>query len=239
MRGAISDMTGGKAAFVAENALPRQQLIVLRRRVARPVVMPSDRVLRVLLARLARDWRAALLIVRPGTLPRWHRHGYRPLWRVRAATAAKRPRVSSETVTLIRRTAAENRLWGAERIRSALLKLGIRVGKRTVRRPIRATRSPRPHGQTWATFPHNRARDVWARDFLPVIDPGFRALFAFFRHRRARLAPGRPRRRDAAPDRCVGRPAIARGDAVWRGATVLDPRQRRHVRRAVRPRRGG
>jgi len=88
--------------------------------------------------------------------------------------------VSPETVTLIKRMAAENRLWGAERIRGELLKLGIRVGKRTVQRHMRATRSPHPHGQTWATFLHNHAHDVWACDFLPVIDLGFRAVFAFF-----------------------------------------------------------
>jgi len=180
VRGAIADMTRSKAALGAENALLRQQLIVLRRQVARPVVMPRDRVLLVLLARLTRDWRAALLIVQPETLLRWHRQGYRLLWRVRSATAAKRPQVSSETVTLIRRMAAENRLWGAERIRGELLKLGIRVGKRTVQRHMRATRSPRPHGQTWATFLHNHAHDVWACDVLPVIDLGFRAIFAFF-----------------------------------------------------------
>jgi len=90
-RGALADVTMTKAALVAENALLRQQLIVLRRQVARPVVMPRDRVLLVLLARLTRDWRAALLIVQPETLLRWHRQGYRLLWRVRSATAAKRP----------------------------------------------------------------------------------------------------------------------------------------------------
>ncbi len=74
--------------------------------------------------------------------------------------------------------ATENRLWGAERIRGELLKLGVRVAKRTVQRHMRAARPQRPRGQTWATFLHNHATDVWACDVLPVIDVG--SLFAFF-----------------------------------------------------------
>jgi len=136
----------------------------------------------VLLARLVRGWQAALLIVQPETLLRWHRHGYRLVWRARSATAAKRPQVAPATVTLIKRMAEENRLWGAERIRGELLKLGIRVGKRTVQRHMRSERLPQPpqRGPTWATFVHTHAHDIWACDFLPVIDLGFRALFAFF-----------------------------------------------------------
>jgi len=179
-RGAIADVAKGKAALMAENALLRQQLIVLHRQIKRPAFTPRDRVLLVLLARLAHGWQAALLIVQPDTLLCWHHQGYRLVWRRRSATAAKRPQVSSETVALIKQMAAENRLWGAERIRGELLKLGIRVGKRTVQRHMRGTRPPRRSGQTWATFLHSHAAEIWACDFLPVIDLGFRALFAFF-----------------------------------------------------------
>ncbi len=88
--------------------------------------------------------------------------------------------MSPETTALLKRIAAENRLWGGERIRGELIKLGIWVGKRTVQRHMRTTRSPRPCGQAWATFLHNHVHDVWACDFLPVIDLSVRALFAFF-----------------------------------------------------------
>jgi len=71
-------------------------------------------------------------------------------------------------------------LWGAERIRGELLKLGLRVGKRTVQRYRRGVRPPRPSGQTWATFLSTHAHAIWACDFLPVIDVGFRTLYAFF-----------------------------------------------------------
>src|SRR5205823_3976277 len=129
--GAVSDLARTKAALIGENAFLRQQLVVLHRQVGRPVLTPTDRLRLILLARLARGWRAALLIVQPETLLRWHRQGFRLAWRARSAAASKRPQVSAETIATIQRLAAENRLWGAERIRGELLKLGIRVGKRT------------------------------------------------------------------------------------------------------------
>jgi len=97
-----------------------------------------------------------------------------------SATAAKRPQVPEETVALIKRMAAENRLWGAARIRGELLKLGITIGKRTMQRPRRGARRPGPRSQTGAAFLHNHAHDVGACDSLPVIDVGFRSLCAFF-----------------------------------------------------------
>jgi hypothetical protein len=48
--------------------------------------------------------------------------------------------------------ARDNVLWGAERIRGELLKLGIRVSKRTIQKYSYAARGPRPRGQSWTTF---------------------------------------------------------------------------------------
>jgi len=76
--------------------------------------------------------------------------------------------------------AADNPLWGAERIRGELGKLGIGVAKRTIQTYLRGNRSPRPRGQTWATFLRTHAAGIWACDFLPVTDLLFRPLFAFF-----------------------------------------------------------
>jgi transposase InsO family protein len=88
--------------------------------------------------------------------------------------------VAPETVALIRQMARENRLWGAERIRGELLKLGIAVGKRTVQRRMRRDRPPRPAGQTWAPFLRTHGRGIWACDFLQLTDLFFRPVFAFF-----------------------------------------------------------
>jgi putative transposase len=75
--------------------------------------------------------------------------------------------------------ATKHRLWGAERIRGELLKLGIHVCKRTIQKYIRRVRAPQPKGQKWATFLHNHAGQIWACDFLQVTDLFFRPLFAF------------------------------------------------------------
>jgi putative transposase len=76
--------------------------------------------------------------------------------------------------------ATKNRLWGAERIRGELLKLGLRVCKRTIQKYMRNVRIRQPRGQRWATFVHTHAAQIWACDFLQVTDLFFRPLFAFF-----------------------------------------------------------
>ncbi len=179
---AAGDLSRTKAALVVENAFLRQQRVVRGRQVTRPVRTPADRLRLVRLARLTRGWRAALLIVQPETLLRGHRQGFRLVWRARSRGASQRPQVPAETVATIQRLAAEKRRWGAERIRGALLTLGISVGKRTVQRHMRAARRPQPGGggQTWATFLRSHGHETWACDFLPVTDLLFRPLFAFF-----------------------------------------------------------
>jgi len=180
--GTLADLARSKPALVAENAVLRPQLAILHRSIKRPRCTPADRALLVLLASRIRTWRAALLIVQPDTLLRWHRHLFRRYWgrKSRAAAPAHRPPLAPQTVALIRELATANRLWGAERIRGELLKLGIHVAKSTIQRYLREARPPRRAGQDWATFLRNHAPEIWACDFLPVTDLLFRPLFAFF-----------------------------------------------------------
>jgi putative transposase len=178
--GTIADLGRSKSELMAENALLRQQLIMLKRQVKRPACTKTDRVLLVLLARVVRTWKHALFVVQPETLLRWHRELFRLYWKRSSKASSHKPRVDAETIALIREMAKQNRLWGAERIRGELLKLGIRVCKRTIQKYMRTVRTPRPRGQKWATFVHNHAADIWACDFLQVTDLFFRPLFAFF-----------------------------------------------------------
>jgi putative transposase len=138
----LTDLARSKSELVAENALLRQQLIVLRRQVKRPACTKTDRMLLVLLARLVRTWKQALFIVQPETLLRWHRQGFQLFWKYKSRTASLTPRISPETVSLIKEMARDNRLWGAERIRGELLKLdrrGARFYRRMLSRSGRAT----------------------------------------------------------------------------------------------------
>ena len=90
--GTGSDLPRTRAQLLAENALLRQQLLVLRRSVARPAVTPTDRALLVLLSGRVRAWRQALLIIQPATLLRWHRAGFRALWRRKSRAGPGRRR---------------------------------------------------------------------------------------------------------------------------------------------------
>ncbi len=87
------------------------------------------------------------------------------------------PKISEETIALIKQIALTNQTWGAERVRGELKKLGINVAKRTIQRHMKDVR-PKGGGQTWATFLKNH--NVWACDFLQLYDCWFRPIFAFF-----------------------------------------------------------
>ncbi len=179
--GAAADATRSRSALLLENALLRHQLAVLSRSVKRPQLTAADRGLLVLLTSRLRAWPGALIIVRPETVLRWHRAGFRLFWRRQSRLrSAPKPKVAAETIALIRAMAATNRLWGADRIRGELLKLDIHVSKRTIQRYLRQARPVRRSGQAWSTFLHNHAGEIWACDFLPVTDLRFRPLHAFF-----------------------------------------------------------
>ncbi len=167
--------------LVAENALLRQQILVLRRAAPRrPRLHREDRLILVLLARLDSAWRDALHVVKPDTLLRWHRDLFTLLWRRRSRRRGRCRRLRAEVIALIQAMARANVLWGAERIRGELLKLGIRVSKRTIQKYIRSVRPRGERGQTWGTFLRNHSNDLWACDFLQLYDAWFRPIYAFF-----------------------------------------------------------
>jgi len=178
--GSALNFTRSNAELVAENALLRQQLIILHRQVNKPRCTPADRLWLVLLASRVRSREEALLILKADTLLRWHRQGFRLFWRFKSRNRGGRPRVTSETIALIQQMARETGLWGVERIRGELLKLGIHIARATIQKYVRMARPHPAHGQNWSTFLKNHAQLVWACDFLPVIDLFFRQIYAFF-----------------------------------------------------------
>ncbi len=183
LEGTAANLIRTKPELIAENALLRQQLIVLERQVKHPTFTPFDRGLLVVLASRLPHWKQALLIVKPDTLLKWHRRGFKLFWRHTFHGPARPPRLDAETIALIKRMAVENRRWGTKRIRGELLKLGLAVNRGTIRRYMRQARRelpPRHTGQTWATFLANHALQIWACDFLQSYDVFFRTLFLFF-----------------------------------------------------------
>ena len=123
-----------RTALVAENLFLRKQLAMFQERNERPHHAQDSA--RWLMARLSRlfDWRSALVVVKPDTLIRWHRRGFRLFWRWKSKPVG-RPALPKNLQELIRKMAAENPTWGEERIANELkLKLGIRVSPRTVQK---------------------------------------------------------------------------------------------------------
>ena len=181
--GTAVDLVKSKPELIVENAFLRQQLIVVTRHAKPPKLAPKDRGLLVLLASRVRDWKNALLIVKPDTLLKWHRQGFKLFWRHKSKGKVRQPRISEETIRLIKQMAVENRRWGAKRIRGELLKLGIRVNKGTIRHYMWQARRklpPQHYGQSWATFLANHASEIWACDFVQTYDLFFRTVFLFF-----------------------------------------------------------
>src|SRR6202166_949359 len=115
-----------KLRLEAENAVLRHQLNVLRRKLHGRVRLTNhDRLFFIRLYRWFPSILKAMTIIRPETLVRWHRAGFRRYWRWKSRSAGGRPRIDAELRALIRRMSIENALWGAPRIHGELLKLGF------------------------------------------------------------------------------------------------------------------
>jgi putative transposase len=181
--GVAVDLLKSKQQVILENAFLRQQVIVLKRQIARPRLSSQDRSVLVLLASRVRDWKSALLLVKPDTLLGWHRQGFHLFWKAKSKGHARKPRIAKDTIALIKQMAVENRRWGTKRIRGELLKLGLWVNKGTIRHYMWQARRhlpPAHHGQSWATFLANHASQIWACDFVQTFDLFFRTVFVFF-----------------------------------------------------------
>jgi hypothetical protein len=167
--------------LAAEHLFLRKQLAChLGRKVKPRRVDDATRITLVVLARFI-NWRRVLTMVQPDTLVRWHRQGFRLLWR-RKSRSRGRPRIPPHLQQLIATMARANRTWGEERIAAELLaKLAISVSPRTVRRYIRrpVPSHPRSSSQTWRTFLRNHAGEVLACDFFVTVTAAFQLVYVF------------------------------------------------------------
>jgi transposase InsO family protein len=116
-------------------------------------------------------------IVRPETILRWHRTGFRTYWRWKSRGRVGRPTIDRELRDLVRRMSKENPLWGAPRIHGELLKLGFQVSQSTISKYMIKPRGPPSQG--WRTFLRNHADAIAAIDLCVVPTLTFELLFAF------------------------------------------------------------
>src|ERR1700737_3514200 len=170
-----------RSALAAENLFLRKQLALFQERKVKP--RRADDSTRWMMATLNRmfRWHDALVNVKPNTLLRWHRKGFRLFWRWKSKPTG-RPRLTKDIRDLIWKMAMENPSWGEERIANELkLKLGIQVSPRTVGKYVHSggpRREPDPK-QRWLNFVRNHAKAIVACDFFVVITATFRTLYVF------------------------------------------------------------
>jgi hypothetical protein len=174
-----------RAALQAEILVLRHQLNVLRRKSPERIVFSNiDRLVFMGLYRLIPQVLDALRILKPETVIRWHRAGFRAYWRWKSRSHGGRPKVSAEIRELIRDMSIGNPLWGAPRIHGELLKLGIDIGQTSVAKYM--ARKKRPPSQGWKSFLCNHADAIAAMDMLVVPTISFRLLYVLHSMRAGR-----------------------------------------------------
>src|SRR5215467_14532216 len=170
-----------RSALAAENLFLRKQLALYLDHQVKPSRARAATKLTLVLLSRRFAWREALTVVKPETFIRWHREGFRLFWRWKSKPRG-RPPVPPDLQRLIAEMAKANVSWGEERIAAELLlKLGIRISPRTVRRYMPAQPGPArgPSSQRWMTFVRNHAQAILACDFFTTVTASFRVLYVF------------------------------------------------------------
>jgi hypothetical protein len=188
LRWILLDLFRSRSSLEGEVIALRHQLNVLRRSAPeRPALKAFDRLIFILLYRLAPTVLEAVTIVRPETIVRWHRAGFRTFWRWKSRRGPGRPKLALEIRQLIREMSLANPLWGAPRIHGELLKLGIDVGQTCVAKYM--ARRRRPPSQGWRTFLLNHADGIASIDLFVVPTISFKLLYGLLilRHDRRRI----------------------------------------------------
>ena len=173
---ALVGLFRSRASLAAEILVLRHQINVLRRNSPkRQTFSVTDRLIFAALYRLAPTVLNALAIVKPETVIKWHRAGFRSYWRWKSRRRGGRPTIAPEIWKLIREMSIANPLWGAPRIHGELLKLGIDVGQTSVAKYMVKRREPPSQG--WKTFLRNHADGIAAMDMFVVPTISFRLLY--------------------------------------------------------------
>jgi transposase InsO family protein len=178
------------AELALENLALRQQLSAFAHSSRRPRIRLVDRWFWISLRRLWSRWSDVLVFVKPETVVRWHRAGFRRYWTwLSHRRRPGRPTIDPQVAVLIRRVAAENPTWGAPRIHAELRMLGLDVSERTVSRYMPRRPSGPDAVQRWLVFLRNHRDAIAAMDFFTVPTVTFRVLYVWFvvEHGRRRI----------------------------------------------------
>jgi transposase InsO family protein len=182
----LVSLVRSRVSLEAEILILRHQLNIQRRHLPKRLAFSAmDRLIFVGLYRLAPNTIKALAIVKPDTVIRWYRAGFRLYWRWKSRRRCGRPAVPLEIRRLIREMSIANPLWRAPRIHGELLKLGIEIGQISVAKYMARRRAAPSQG--WKTFLRNHAEGIAAMDLFVVPTFSFRLPYGLLivgHHRR-------------------------------------------------------
>ena len=164
-----------KTQLILEVIFLTKQLEIYQRTSNKVKINKSDRLFFSLLKGMLLNWKERLFIVKPDTLIRWHRKGFRIYWKWKSKDNSGRPKIEREIITLIKQMASDNPLWGVPKIHGELLKLGFKVCESTIQRYL-PTKGGRTMGQRWKTFLKNHSKEIVSIDFLTVPTFNFKLI---------------------------------------------------------------
>ncbi|MFA8451823.1 MAG: integrase core domain-containing protein [Bacteroidales bacterium] len=177
-----------KSQLQLENIFLRKQVEIKKRSSNKPSIKKSDRIFFSLIKNLLSNWKNNLIIVKPETVIKWHRKGFKLYWTIKSRKKNGRPKIDEEIRILIRQMALENPLWGAPRIHGEILKLGYRISQSTILRYIPKSNN-RTTGQRWKTFLKNHSREIISIDFFTIATINFKIVYVliFLDHHRRKI----------------------------------------------------
>ncbi len=170
------------ADIIMENIVLRQQVRNFKRENPRPHIKRFDRIFWIWIRCLWSKWKDALIVVKPETVVKWHRMGFRIYWKFISNRCKNRGRkkIDREIRHLIRQMSKENPTWRAPRIHGELLKLGFYVSERTVSRYLPKREPDGEKIKKWLAFLNNHRKGIAAMDFFIVPTLFFKRLYCFF-----------------------------------------------------------
>jgi len=165
-----------------ENIVLRQQVTAFKKENPRPKLTNFDRVLWVFIRRSWKRWKNALIFVKPETVIRWHRKGFRLYWRLISNKGKGKDKLwtNKEIRNLVHRMVSDNPTWGAPRIHGELLKLGFHISERTISRFMPKKEPSGDKIKKWLAFLHNHKKGIMAMDFFTIPTLFFRQLYVLF-----------------------------------------------------------
>src|SRR5262249_14054727 len=162
----VADLFKSRRRLEAENLFLRHQLNIALRQAPPPFRLHAGVRALVWITRIWPNLLDLSQLVKPETILRWHRAGFKAFWRWKSRHRAGRPKIDRELRDLIRQMNKENPLWGAPRIHGELLKLGFEVAESTVSNYMIKHQEPPSH--TSHTLLRNHANTIAAVDLCLV-----------------------------------------------------------------------